>query len=191
MQHFHARRPAPPPPPQQPQSAAQTWVVVLGRSRNKAGIVLDHLYGLVMIHGLLALINMQRWRSLCVLPVVAVLGSFLDCGRSLDGSPLGSAFNVMTVLKITAMVRWVCPMAWQADKSELNALALCAGAAGYFLTLFICNLFFCHVATRTTIIVVYVCGYVLGVAFMACELWHGLSCGERCKFDLKKSGLQR
>ena len=94
-----------------------------------------------------------RRRTLAVsLPVSAWLGSLLDCGRSLDGSPLGTAFNVMTVLKIVAMLRrgelQAAGVGEQVGDAGAWVMRTAASAAAYSLTVIVVTIIFSNIATR-------------------------------------------
>ena len=166
-------QPLPPPPPPAGQWEAYFTPAApeIGRARLFAYVVLGHLQGLVTVHGMVSLINMYRWASPCLVPVAATIGNILNCGRSLDGSPLGTAFNTTTVMKTAVMLLWACSS--REEDREFSVWTMCSHAAGFCLALFVCNILFSQFATRTRNFECYASCSLLGIVYMAWEVWCG------------------
>jgi len=153
-------------------------------SHHLAYVLLSQIQGLVTLHGLLALANLYRWWLLGILPVILTQANVLDFGRSLDGTPLGTAFNVTTVQKIAAMLLWACTGPFEgATPFQYSLWGLCTGAARgaqYCLIVFVSNACFSQIATRTHNFIFSTLCVIIGLVFLAWELWQGIAWPSQC-----------
>ena len=66
--------------------------------------IVSHLQVPVTLYGFVLPIWLYGWWSIFFVPLAAAVGTGLDSVKSLDGSPIGSAFSTSTVFTLTALL---------------------------------------------------------------------------------------